>query len=243
MRPLCSRPTSIVRCIALIALAIALSPNTGANSQAPPPATNASTDSVLTLISGTTPVYPDKALAAHTESTVEFSATISKKGEISSLKFAKADEIFRESAFDSVAQWRYEPFLKNGVPIDVAATITLHYSFNAAGEPQVQTKQHLDLNAVPMRIGSNVTAPRVTFQVTPTFSEEERKVKRKGEVLVSLWVDEKGKPVQVQVVRGLGNSLDQKSVEAVEQYKFSPAMQDGVPVLVKLNIAVNFQIF
>jgi TonB family protein len=226
----------------LIALAIALSPTTAANAQTPQPATDTS-DAILTLLSGPTPVYPEAALAAHTEGTVEFSATVSKIGEVSYLKFGGAGEIFRQSAFDCVAQWKYKPFLKSGIPIEVAATITLHYSFNAAGEPQVQTKQHVDLNVVPMKFGSNVTAPRVTFQVTPTFSEEERKVKRKGEVLVSLWVDEKGKPVQVHVVRGLGNSLDQKSMEAVQQYKFSPATQDGVPVLVKLNIAVNFQIF
>jgi TonB family protein len=229
--------------MALVALAVMLSHNTNASAQSPQPATDASSDSALTLLSGPMPVYPEAARTAHTEGTVEFSATVSKKGEVSLLKFAKADEIFRQSAFEGVAQWKYKPFLKNGVPMDVAATITLHYSFNAAGEPQVQTKQHVDLNAVPMKMGSNVTAPRVTFQVNPAFSEEERKTKLRGEVTVSLWVNEKGKPVQVHIVRGLGNSLDQKSVEAVEQYKFVPAMQDGVPVLVKLNIVVNFQIF
>ena len=37
--------------------------------------------------------------------------------------------------------------------------------------------------------------------------------------------------------------LDHKAVEAVEQYKFKPAMKDGKPVAVYVNIEVNFQIF
>ena len=34
-----------------------------------------------------------------------------------------------------------------------------------------------------------------------------------------------------------------KAVEAVKQYKFKPAMENGKPVLVELNVEVNFQIF
>ena len=37
--------------------------------------------------------------------------------------------------------------------------------------------------------------------------------------------------------------LDEKAVEAVKQYRFKPAMENGKPVLVELNVEVNFQIF
>jgi protein TonB len=37
--------------------------------------------------------------------------------------------------------------------------------------------------------------------------------------------------------------LDEKAIEAVQQYRFKPAMENGKPVLVELNIEVNFQIF
>jgi protein TonB len=37
--------------------------------------------------------------------------------------------------------------------------------------------------------------------------------------------------------------LDEKALEAVRQYKFKPAMENGKPVLVELNVEVNFQIF
>jgi protein TonB len=95
----------------------------------------------------------------------------------------------------------------------------------------------------PRRIGGGVSAPQVIFQVEPEFSEEARRAKVAGNVLVNLWVDEQGNPSHVRVIRGVGMGLDEKAVAAVKQYRFRPAMENGKPVLVELNIEVNFQIF
>jgi protein TonB len=95
----------------------------------------------------------------------------------------------------------------------------------------------------PRRIGGGVSAPQVIYQVEPEFSEEARKAKVAGNVLVNLWVDTNGNPSHVRVIRGVGMGLDEKAIEAVRQYKFRPAMENGKPVLVELNIEVNFQIF
>ncbi len=93
------------------------------------------------------------------------------------------------------------------------------------------------------RIGGGVSEPVVIFQVEPEFSEEARKAKFMGNVLVNLIVDAKGLPENVHVARGVGMGLDQKAVEAVKQYRFKPAMENGKPVPVELNVEVNFQIF
>jgi periplasmic protein TonB len=95
----------------------------------------------------------------------------------------------------------------------------------------------------PRRIGGGVSAPVLIFQVEPEFSEEARKAKVAGNVLVNLWVDTSGNPSHVRVIRGVGMGLDEKAMEAVRQYKFKPAMENGKPVLVELNVEVNFQIF
>ncbi len=93
------------------------------------------------------------------------------------------------------------------------------------------------------RIGGGVSAPVVLYQPEPEFSEEARKAKVAGNVLVYLQVDEQGRPQHVHVVRGIGMGLDEKAVEAVKRYKFKPAMENGRPVTVELQIDVNFQIF
>jgi protein TonB len=94
-----------------------------------------------------------------------------------------------------------------------------------------------------MHAGGVQQPPKLIFQVDPEFSEEARKAKFSGNVQVYLIVDEQGLPTHVRVVRGVGMGLDEKAVEAVRQYKFKPAMQNGKPVKVDLYIDVNFQIF
>ena len=93
------------------------------------------------------------------------------------------------------------------------------------------------------KIGGGVSAPQLIFQVEPEFSEEARKAKVAGNVLVTLIVDAGGHPQRVRVLRGIGMGLDEKAVEAVRQYRFKPAMEGGKPVPVEVNIDVNFQIF
>jgi protein TonB len=92
-------------------------------------------------------------------------------------------------------------------------------------------------------IGGSVHAPTVLTSVDPEFSEEARKAKFSGNVLIYLIVDEHGNPTHVRVERGIGMGLDERAVDAVRQYKFKPATQNGKPVKVDLTIDVGFQIF
>jgi protein TonB len=92
-------------------------------------------------------------------------------------------------------------------------------------------------------IGGGVSSPELIYKVDPEFSEEARKAKFMGIVLVNLIVDQNGSPQNVHVLRGVGMGLDEKAVEAVKQYRFKPAREGGKPVAVELNVEVNFQIF
>jgi periplasmic protein TonB len=92
------------------------------------------------------------------------------------------------------------------------------------------------------RVGGGVSQPKVLVSADPEFSEEARKAKFSGNVLVYFIVDENGTPTHVRVARGVGMGLDEKAVEAVRLYKFKPGMKDGKPVKVEMAIEVNFQI-
>jgi periplasmic protein TonB len=92
-------------------------------------------------------------------------------------------------------------------------------------------------------VGGGVSAPQLVFAPDPEFSDEARRAKYQGVCVVSLIVDAQGMPQRVQVVRHLGMGLDEKAVEAVKQYKFKPAMLQGKPVPVEVNIEVNFRIY
>ncbi len=85
--------------------------------------------------------------------------------------------------------------------------------------------------------------PIVIYDEQPEYSKEARAKNIHGNVLVAMTVNEKGKPVDVHVVRGIGYGLDEKAVESVKHYKFRPASKDGVPVAFPLKVEVNFQLF
>ncbi len=93
------------------------------------------------------------------------------------------------------------------------------------------------------QVGGGVSAPIPLYWFEPEFSEEARKAKFSGNVMVNLWVDDKGIPSHVHVLRAVGMGLDERAVAAVRQYRFKPAMENGRPVTVEMNIEVTFSIF
>lgn len=93
-----------------------------------------------------------------------------------------------------------------------------------------------------MNVGGGVSAPVVIHAVEPEFTEEARKSNFQGTVSIQLIVDPQGNPQDVRVVHHLGMGLDQKAVEAVQQYKFRPAMYQGHPVAVQLVVEVDFRL-
>jgi len=92
------------------------------------------------------------------------------------------------------------------------------------------------------QVGHGVSMPEVRVKVQPEFSEEARRMKHQGNVWVSIIVDTNGIPQSVHVIQGLGMGLDENAVEAVKQYRFKPAMENGKPVAVYMNVEVIFQI-
>lgn len=94
-----------------------------------------------------------------------------------------------------------------------------------------------------MHVGAGVTPPVVIYSVDPEFSDEARRAKYQGICIVSLIVDEHGNPTRVHVDRSIGMGLDEKAVEAVQQYRWKPAYYHGRPVAVAMSVVVNFHIF
>lgn len=88
-----------------------------------------------------------------------------------------------------------------------------------------------------------VSPPRTKFDPEPEYSEEARKLKYQGVLVLNLVVDSAGKPVHIQILNPLGLGLDEKAVAAVSTWKFSPAQKDGEPVAVMVNIEVNFHLY
>jgi TonB family protein len=90
--------------------------------------------------------------------------------------------------------------------------------------------------------GNGVTNPVPTYHPDPQYTEEARNAKWQGAVMVSVVIDATGTPTNIKVVRPLGLGLDEKAIEAVQQWRFRPATKDGVPVSVQAQIDVTFRL-
>jgi len=92
------------------------------------------------------------------------------------------------------------------------------------------------------KVGGGVSQPSVIFKVDPEYSEEARKAKYSGTVMLAVVVDTDGHARDIHVVKSLGMGLDEKAMEAVEKWKFKPGMKGGQAVNVKATIEVNFRL-
>ncbi len=79
------------------------------------------------LVKKTSPTYPPSALQMHIEGAVELVATISKSGDISSVKIAAGNPQLARAAVDAVKQWKYKPYLLNGEPVEIQTQITVNF--------------------------------------------------------------------------------------------------------------------
>ena|SRR5581483_1739187 len=93
------------------------------------------------------------------------------------------------------------------------------------------------------RVGNGVSPPSPIFSPDPEYSEEARKAKYQGVVLLALIVGPDGRCHDIHVVHSLGMGLDEKAVEKVKEWKFEPAKKDGQPVAVSINVEVNFRLY
>ena len=92
------------------------------------------------------------------------------------------------------------------------------------------------------RVGGEVSAPVLVSKTEPEYSEEARKAKYSGTVLLSLVVDSNGLPRDIRVVRPLGLGLDEKAIEAVQKWRFRAGMKGGHSVATMATIEVSFRL-
>ncbi|MGB2664784.1 MAG: energy transducer TonB [Candidatus Acidiferrum sp.] len=92
---------------------------------------------------------------------------------------------------------------------------------------------------------ANVASPvTCSYCPEPGYSEEARKAKLQGKILLQVLVGPDGKANRIRILQGLGMGLDERAIEAVHTRRFSPgraAAKNPVPTWV--TIESRFQLF
>jgi len=80
------------------------------------------------LIHQVQPIYPQIAKTAHVSGTVLLHAIIAKDGTIQELQYVSGPPLLMRAAMDAVHEWRYQPTLLNGEPVEVDTTIQVVFT-------------------------------------------------------------------------------------------------------------------
>ena len=84
--------------------------------------------------------------------------------------------------------------------------------------------------------------PAVLRQVEPEYSEDARKARLTGTVVLYVEIDERGRVSKVEVRQSLGLGLDEKAIEAIRKWRFRPYLSAGEPIPVCTATLLNYQI-
>ena len=94
----------------------------------------------------------------------------------------------------------------------------------------------------PFRPGSGITPPRLLREVKAEYTDEARRAGIVGDVVLEIVVRRDGSVGDVRILHGLRSGLNDRAVQAVRQWRFSPATRQGAPVDVIVEVAVEFKL-
>ncbi len=98
------------------------------------------------------------------------------------------------------------------------------------------------LAAAPMRVEGDVRRPEILHQVNPEYTEQARRARTTGTVIVEAILDEEGCVRAIRPLQELPDGLTEAAMAAVRQWVFLPATLEGRPVKVYYVLTVNFQV-
>ena len=125
------------------------------------------------------------------------------------------------------------------------ATVNVHIVEPSSKTASNSTVRSVEVPRVlPPRdtLGGGVSPPRQIYAPEPEYSEEASKAKLEGTCVLGLIVGVDGRAHNIRVLTPLGKGLDEKAIDAVNTWKFEPAMKDGHPVSVEIAVEVSFHL-
>jgi TonB family protein len=88
----------------------------------------------------------------------------------------------------------------------------------------------------------DVTQPVLLWKIEPEYTDEARRAKIQGTVVLHIEVDTRGQAQNITVRQSLGLGLDERAIEAVRRWRFRPGYRNGKPWATAAMVQVNFRL-
>jgi TonB family protein len=213
------------------------------------------------------PVYLEEALNKGIEGRVVLKILINREGDVREVTRVSGDPLLAPAAIDAVKQWRYQPYLVSGHPVEVETEALVVFGSASsegngtgvapADEPAPATGV---VGSVPggqpggivssapsskpdvperVRVSPGVSQGLLVTRVAPEYPDEARRGRIQGTVLLTVVIGKTGDVTKIKVVSG-HPMLVSAAMDAVQQWKYKPYLLQGNPVEVITSIQVNF---
>jgi TonB family protein len=210
-----------------------------------------------TIVTSEPADYPQGAQESDVPHIGIYAVVVGADGTLKSVKCIFANEsVYDAGAISAIQNSRFTPGMLGDKPVPVLVDVRVPFFHLKPAMPMIQQRYALraegrqqaseripgsGLASRRGRMANGVTQPKVLHSQAAEFSEEARRERIEGNVVVSLTVSEEGLPTNLRVVRSMGYGLDEKALWAVSQYRFEPATKDGKPVAVPIAVEVSFR--
>lgn len=193
-------------------------------------------------------IYPPEAKAKGIEGTAVVKISVDETGSVDKTEVVSGDPILAASCADALKQWRFKPYIKNGKPVRVAASLPCNFAASNDVPPVLSIQDLSDrqkpTNARNMGVARQTAPPDseslvLIKKVKATYPMEAETGQLQGEVVVKLLVDETGEVAQTTVVSG-NSVLASSVVDAVKKWRFEPFVRNGKSIKVSTVITYDF---
>jgi TonB family protein len=181
------------------------------------------------------PLYSDEARSLGVEGKVVLEVTVGVDGKPRDLQVTRGLGFgLDQNALVAVRDWHFVPGRRNGRSVESSIRVEVEFNLKTA-----ELNESI-ANDMATRIGPGVTPPQVVYRSDPVSPANGQSVTPGGGVVLDAIIPEDGIPRVIRVIRSLDWQSDESAINALKQWRFSPAMKDGIPVKVRMNVAVEF---
>lgn len=196
-------------------------------------------------------VYPEEAREKNIEGKVFVKAFVDESGNVNSLEVIQGiDPLLDKAALDALKKVKFSPAYKNDKPVKAQVVIPIMFKLN--GDSKKDSDQDIKKNTddvkkdgeyfieadeMPQIIGG---IRAITEKIV--YPESEKKAGVQGQVLVAIYIDEKGNIEKKEIEKGVNDALNKASLAALEGIKFTPGISNGKNVKTKVMLPVNFKL-
>jgi TonB family protein len=189
------------------------------------------------------PEYPEEALKSQIQGDVIVKVRVEESGRVILITPVEGDPLLTAASVDALREFRFRPYLLNGMPLKVESQVGFHFSI--AGNGASGNVEYL--SSVPFRpeFRTGIVTDKGVLVLWPRkISGEEPQLPpelagKAGSVYLTITIGEDGNVKDVKVLGG-DKALIEPVVAAVKKFVYEPQLVDGKASVVTTQASFHF---